>query len=134
MMPERPMMTIVDRQPLTMTLAELVDAEQALARLLEVKLSAQMAYNVAKLAKVVQKETKHFTEQRDALIRELGVPVPDDPNGGVRVTPENTPEFLRRVQELASVETTLTVTPLKLTDLPEMTGGDLLKLGALIAD
>jgi hypothetical protein len=119
---------------LTMTLGELVDAEPALGRLLEVRLSAQLAYNVAKLSKVVQKETKHFQEQRDALIRELGEPVPDDPNGAVRVTMANTPDFLRRVQELAAVETTLTVVPLKLADLPEMTGSDVLKLGALITD
>jgi hypothetical protein len=117
---------------LTMTLAELVDAEPALTRLLDVRLSAQLAYSVAKLAKAVRTEAQHFTEQRDALIRELGEPVPDDPAGAIRVTPANTAEFLRRVQELAAVEATLTVPPLKLADLPEMTGADLLKLGALV--
>jgi len=119
---------------LAFTLGELVEADAALTRLLEVRLSAQLAYNVAKLAKIVKKETTHYHERRDALIRELGEPVPGDPNGAIRVAPANMAAFVPRLQELMAVTATLTVTPLRLADLPEMTGADLVRLGVLVTD
>ena len=64
---------------ITMPFGALVGAESALTRLLDVRMSAQLAYRVAKLAKAVRAETTHFTEQRDALIREYGDPSPEDP-------------------------------------------------------
>jgi hypothetical protein len=119
---------------ITVTLGELIEAEDALKRLLEVKCSAQLAYNVAKVAKAVQAETKHFHEKRDALVRELGEPVPGDTTGAIRVKSSEVPQFQQKLQELLLVETSLILTPLKLSDLPEITGADLLRLGALVTD
>lgn len=118
---------------ITLTLGELVNAEGALTRLMDVKMSAQLAYNIAKLAKAVQKETKHFHEQREALIREMGEPFPDDPQKMI-VKPSEVATFTARINELAAVEATLTIQPLKLESLPEMTGADLLALGPLVTD
>lgn len=123
LMPEQP--------SITMTLGELVEAEDALNRLLEVKLTAQLAYSVATLTRHVKAETAHFHTKREELIRELGEPMPDNAQM-MRVKPMEVPGFLKRMQELTTVEATLTVKPLRLEELPDMTGADLLKLGALL--
>jgi len=121
-----------------MTLGELVAAEESLTRLLEVRVSAPLAYRLAKVAKAVRAETKHFYEQRDDYIRELGEPVPaDQATGGVgamRVKPDLVEEFLKRIAELSAVQAELDVRPLTLADLPEISGSDLLRLGSLVTD
>lgn len=116
---------------ITMTLGALVGADVALTRLLEVRMSAQLAYRVAKLAKTIHAETTHFTEQRDALIREYGEPSAEDPQK-IQVKQADVATFMTRVNELAAVETMVSVHPLALDTLPEMTGADLLALGPLV--
>jgi hypothetical protein len=125
-------MLMAEQPTITLTLGELVEVEDALSRLLEVKLSAQLAYAVARLMRAVKTETKHYHEQRDALIRELGEPMPDTPDT-VRVKPAEVPTFLRRHAELLAVEATITARPLQLETLPDITGADILKLGALLS-
>lgn len=113
------------------TLGELVQAEEALQRLIEVKLPAKTAYQVAKLMRLVLAETQHFHKQREEAIRELGKPNPDNPNE-VRVEPENLQEFGRRLNELYAVETRIDWTALPVGDLPDITASDLLRLGPLV--
>jgi len=117
-------------QTITMTLGALVEAEPALDRLLEQKLPAQTAYHLAKLAKLVKAETAHFHAQRDVLIRELGAPAGDV----VEVMLEHRAAFFQRVQELLAVEATIAWRPLSLAQVSEISGGDVLRLGALLSE
>lgn len=137
------METTVPASALTLSLGELVEAETALARLLEERLPVKLAYQVARLTRCVRAETKFFTDTRDALIRELGAPsAPNEAERSaglteiIRVKPEHTAEFNRRIMELVAVPVTLTRSPLDLTALIEagvsLSGGDLLRLGALL--
>jgi len=125
-------MLMAEQPILTLTLGELVEAEDALTRLLEVKLSPQLAYSVATVMRTVKAETQHYHRQREVLIKELGEPVPNTPDM-IRVRDAAVPEFLRRHAELIAVEATITVRPLQLETLPDITGADILKLGALLS-
>jgi hypothetical protein len=113
-----------------MTLGALVEAEPALDRLLDQKLSAQAAYHLAKLATLVRAETAHFHAQREALIREFGTPTGEV----IEVQPDQRPEFFRRVQELLAVEATIAWRPLSVAQVLEISGGDVLRLGALLSE
>lgn len=114
------------------TLGELVQAEEALQRLIDVKLPARTAYQVAKLMRLVLAETQHFHKQREESIRELGVPNPDNPNE-IRVQPDHMADFAARMNELYAVETRIDWTPLSIGELPEITASDLLRLGPLVS-
>lgn len=116
---------------IVITLGELVQAEEALQRLVEVKLPAKTAYQVAKLMRLVLAETQHFHKQREEAIRELGAVNPENSNE-VRVTPANVAEFGRRITELYEVQTRIDWTPLKIDDLPDITAGDLIRLSSLV--
>jgi hypothetical protein len=118
---------------MALTLGELVQAEDALQRLIEVKLPAKQAYHVAKLVRLVKAETQHYHSQREEAIRELGVSSPEHPDE-IRVPPDKMPEFVKRLNELYSVETKIDWTPLALADLPDITAADLLRLGPLVID
>lgn len=117
---------------IALTLGDLVQAEEALQRLIEVKLPAKQAYHVAKLVRLVKAETQHYHSQREDAIRELGVATPDHPDE-IRVLPDRMPEFLKRLNELYVVETRIDWQPLAIADMPEMTAADLLRLGPLVA-
>lgn len=116
---------------IALTLGELVQAEEALKRLIEVKLPAKTAYHVAKLMRLVLAETQHFHTQREEAIRELGKPNPENP-AEIRVSPECMTDFASRINELYAVETRIDWTPLSIGDLPEITASDLLRLGSLV--
>jgi hypothetical protein len=116
---------------IVITLGELVQAEEALQRLIEVKMPAKTAYHVAKLMRLVTAETQHYHKQREEAIRELGMVNPDNPNE-IRVLPERMLEFTKRLNELHVVETRIDWLPLSVNDLPEITASDLLRLGSLI--
>lgn len=126
-------MLMAEQPTITMTLGELVEAEDALSRLLEVKLPAQLAYSVATLMRAVKTETAHYHKEREILIRELGESVPDNEQM-MRVKSGEIPAFIKRVNELMIVEATISIRPLKLADLPDMTGTDILKLGPLVVE
>jgi len=117
---------------IAVTLGELVQAEEALQRLIEVKLPAKQAYHVAKLVRLIKAETQHYHAQREEAIRDLGDATADGLE--VRVPPDKMPEFLKRLNELFSVETRIDWPPLALADLPDITPGDLLRLGSLVKE
>jgi hypothetical protein len=114
------------------TLGDLVQAEEALQRLSEVKLPAKQAYHVAKLIRLIKAETQHYHAQREEAIRELGDATAD--GSEIRVPPDKMPEFVKRLNELFAVETRIDWTPLRLADLPDVTAADLLRLGALVSE
>lgn len=127
---------------ITMSLGVLVFAENALRTLCALKLSAQAAYRLSKLARVVSDETKHYHETRDALIKELGTPTATG-RGTVEIQAEidgqpnpKIDEFQRRMIDLSNVAVELTVTPFLLADLGDhpVSASDLLALGTLVTD
>jgi hypothetical protein len=126
------------------TLGALVQAEPALGRLLEQRVSMRTAYHLAKFAKLVRDETAVYHQQRDALIRELGAPrEPTDAERATgiqgpvtEVTPANRTAFFARERELAAVPVTLEWTRLNLSTLDgiQVSGADLLALEPLLTD
>lgn len=129
---------------ITTTLGALVQAEPALGRLLDVRVSMKTAYTLSKLAKLVREETSVYHQQRDALIKELGAsrePTAAETALGMQgpvteVTPENRTAFFARVAELAAIPVTLAWTPVELAALDgiPMSGADLLALEPLLVE
>lgn len=125
---------------LSTLLGALVFAEPALGRLCELKLSAKSAYRLAKMARLVTTETKHYHEMRDKHIKELGV---EGEKGQISVPVEidgrpnaNFETFVARMTELSQVAVELDLKPLTLEELGEcsVAAGDLLALGVLLSD
>jgi hypothetical protein len=118
------------------TLGQLADAEPALTRLGAEKLPFQAAYQIAKLAKAVAEETKHFYEQRNALVKEYGERKPGGGPDEIQVGPTMTtwPTFVAKVSELVTVSATIPQAPLDLTGIEGLSiaATDLLLLGPLV--
>jgi hypothetical protein len=123
---------------ITASLGALADAEPALERLAGEKLPFQTAYRVAKLKRAVAEETRHFYEQRNALVREHGQARPGGGPDDVHVLPTmpSWPTFVAKVTELAAVQATIPLWPLDLTTVPGLTiaPSDVLLLEPLILD
>jgi hypothetical protein len=117
------------------TLGALVQAEAALMAICAVKLSPKSAYHVAKLARLVAVDTKHFHTERDALITELGTQRED---GGYELKPDSdqVPAFVARLNDLAAVPVEIPWGPITLEMLgtADVSAQDLLALGPLLAD
>jgi hypothetical protein len=117
------------------TLGALVQAEPAIATIAAMLLSAKSAYHVAKLARLVATETRHFHTSRDAIIQELGTA---RDGGGAELKPdaEAWPAFVARVTELAAVEVTLPWGPITLAMLGDapVSAQVLVALGPLLAE
>lgn len=116
---------------ITTTLGVLVQAEGSLHRFGMERLPIKAAYHLSKLTRLVLAETKEFETQRLALVEELGA---KDDQQQLRVTPENMPEFTRRINELAGVEVSIPWGPLDLTPLRDLriSAADLAQLGPLV--
>lgn len=130
---------------ITMTLGACDHAYDALVRLSGIPAPPKTAYRIAKLCRPLAAEAKHFREQRDALIRELGEEreaTPDERQQGLQgpvtaVKAEHAATFSARLAELAGVVADLDVQPLTVADietLPQVRGEDLLALWPLLAD
>jgi len=117
-----------------LTLGDCLNAEEALTRLAEQPAPPKVSYHVAKLLRLIRAETAHFHEQRNALVRELGAPLPEKASE-IAVTPENTATFVTRLNELARVEVAIDWTPLTLAEIdtfPTVRADDLMRLGACL--
>ena len=105
---------------------------------------AKVAYKLARLTDTVRAETKHFHEQRTALLREMGNERPATPEEAARLGPavvevpaEKLAAFSQRLRDVADVEVTLSDRwLLTLEDLSAFTlsGDDVLALGGLVID
>ena len=117
------------------TLGALVQAEPALAPICALKLSAKSAYHLKKLAQLVAIETKHFHEERDALIKALGNP---REGGGFEIAPDTDAfkAFVVQLNELAAIDVTIPWSPITLAMLGDATvsAADLQALGPLFEE
>lgn len=126
---------------ITTTLGTLVSAEQALGRLAAQRLPIKTAYQVSKLLRIVPTETKHFHEQRNAFVKELGKERPATPlekkqygqDTITEVIESKVPEFKRRVEELGAIEVMLDAALLPLADIDgiDISAADLIALEPL---
>jgi hypothetical protein len=119
---------------MTLTLAQILDAEQALKRLSAERMPIKTSWLVARLAKAVGAEVAAFHEQRNALIMALGIE-----KDGQRLIEEhspNLPAFVAQVNELVSVSVELPWTPLPQEQLGDIaiSPADLLALGPFLGE
>jgi hypothetical protein len=82
-----------------------------------VRCNALTAYKLARLHRLVSVEAKHFTDQRTAIIKELGEES-DGPDGKmIRVKAEHIEAFNKRMAELAAVAVDVEATPFSIAAL-----------------
>lgn len=123
-------------QTITTTLGALADAEPAIQKVLAVKFDqaggAKLRYHLVKLAKLVSAETKHFYEERNALIEQHGEGTPKQ----LQRTSPGWPAFSAAVKALADVPVTIAWGPLTdamVEPYAEITAADLMGLGPCYA-
>ena len=115
------------------TLGELVEAEAALDRVLAVKLDAKTRYHAVKLARLVKQETKHFHDERNALVEKLGT----DGLAGAKEIRANSPamaQFVAELKPMYEIPVTVEWGPLTRAMLEpylDVTGKDQIDLGPL---
>lgn len=85
------------------TLAQIVNSEKALTQLLETKLPIKTSYWLSKFVTKIQPDLVIFKEKQNALFKELGEPVKDNPDM-LTIKPENMPKFQEEIAKLLEVE------------------------------
>jgi hypothetical protein len=117
---------------ITTTLGALVQAERGLPSICALKVSAKAAYHVAKLARLVAQETKHFHTRRDTLIQELGTKNDD---GSMQIVPDTDAfaAFVAAMNDEAAVVVDIPWSPITLAMLGDqpVSAADLAALGPL---
>jgi hypothetical protein len=126
---------------ITTTLGTLADAEPILTDLGTKKLPVKSAYLLAKMTRLVRTETELFHEKRNEYITELGTERAATPEEATKygpkvrvLLPENAPEFLKRMSELATIEVTLACDALPIDALStiELSAAEIDRLGPLV--
>lgn len=124
------------------TLGQLLEAQLALARLSAKPLPAKHAYHIAKIARLVDQEVAIFYQQRNDLIKELGeerIATAAEQAAGhigkvMQVKPERHADFHARVKEFATLEVTIPLRAIDLTDITDLaiSASDINALGDLV--
>jgi len=88
-----------------MKLQIIVNSQESLKKLLEIKLPIKVSYKISKIINLCQPELAIFEEKRNELIRKLGVSTdnPENPDE-IRVKPENMPEFQKDYNKLGDID------------------------------
>lgn len=114
------------------TLGELVKAEHALSHVLAVKFDkdggAKLRYHIAKLARLVAAETKHYVDDRNKLVVEHGE------NNQIAPTSPKWGAFIAAIEELEAVPVSIAWGPLTnamVEPYADITAADLVGLGPL---
>lgn len=124
------------------TLGEIMDAQDALRRLMEQPLPAQLAYRVSALARRMRSDAEHVIAEREKLFEKFGAerPARDGEIGPMvkEIKAEHTEEFLRKIAELRAVEVEIEARPILLSHLElsdvKMTGIDVFSLGQFLVE
>ena len=113
-------------------LGELKLAEKSLQEIGELKLPPKSSIHIARMARKVKNELNTLEEQRQKLVKDIGV---TDESGNVKVPDEKMGEFIERMNEMMSVEVEVDVTPITedMLGTVEVKPNDLMKLGPLFA-
>lgn len=91
-----------------MKLQTIINSQESLKKLLEIKLPIKISYKISKIVNLCQPELAIFEEQRNSLIKKLGVSTnnPDNPNE-IQVKNENLPEFQEDYNKLVDIDVDL---------------------------
>lgn len=84
---------------LNVALGDVVKSREHLARIASEKISARMSYTLALVLKETHKHLDAYTEARDKLLKQLGMPREENPNVYM-VLPEKREQFKTEVEEL----------------------------------
>lgn len=119
---------------ITTTLGTLVEAEPALRRVCALPLhstangdglSQKTKYQLAKMARTISVETKHYADERDALLARLKIVQ------GQPIDPATLAEYQRAMHELLTISVTLDSEPVRSSDIVLALASDLVELGVL---
>lgn len=102
-----------------MKLREVVDMQNSLGILIQLKVPAKVAFKLGRVAKQVNTEFQDFTKAREDLIMRLGVK--DEQKQVIEVPPEKIEEFRREIQSLLEEEVSLDFEPISVDCLGEAT-------------
>lgn len=118
------------------TLGALADAHAAIAAVLVLALPSTAAYHVMKLARLAEPEIQTFEAQRMALVKRLGVEVPETNGVQFRVDADKLPEYMRELSALRAVPIALPWGPITMGMLTgqHVSGQTLLNLGPLLSE
>lgn len=84
-------------------LSEIVGSEQALVKLMKVKLPVKISYKLSKLVFNIQPELKIYNDQKNALIKELGEQTNKETDQW-QVKSDNMPKFLEEITKLQDID------------------------------
>lgn len=110
-----------------------VEAKEALGRLVLLKLPAKTAYHVSKLARLTGQEIHDYETARVTLVKEMGTTADD---GSISVPQDKMPEFMPKLNELLDVATKIDWNPLTIDMLgtAEISAADVVALGPFLTD
>ena len=123
---------------ITMTVGQLLEAKDALVRMMKLQLPLKQAYQLTKIAKVADVELELFEKARNARLEQYGEQTHTDENTGrkdYKILPENASKFRHEMRDLLAAEIELQVRPFDLMTLPEavtVSAADLTSLGSLV--
>jgi hypothetical protein len=114
------------------SLAQIVNSQEALQRLAAEKLPVKLSYAIARAMRKIQPELEQYEKTRADLIKDKYGTARE---GGYQVEPENIEPFTKELIELQSVEVELDVWPIRLADFyHDMTAADMFVLDWLFTD
>lgn len=120
----------------SMTVAEVVQAKQALVDILAEKMPVDTAYRLVKIVKIINNEMETYDQVRGKLFKEMGEDVKDRP-GERAIKEENMEEFQKQIKELLDKKFEVAMEPIKLADLGEkfeVKPATIMLLGPIIKD
>lgn len=99
-----------------MTIEKILNIQPAIQRLIEMDLPAQKAYELVKVAKIIDRELQAFNETRNKLIEKYGEKTED---GNTKVKDENIEQFSKDIQEIIVNEIDVPEFKISISDLSE---------------
>lgn len=117
------------------TLKQILDSQQPIARLMDLKLPPATAFRLGRIVSKLDSELSVYNDQRLKIVQEFGEPMEDGMN--FKIKDENIDEFNKQMNELISVEIDVEITPISIEELSAggntVTARDLLAAEWLIA-
>lgn len=103
---------------MTIQLTDLINGQDNLRQLTEIKFPVKVSYRLSKLLNKVTSELSTYEELRTKLITELGTE--DKKTKQITVTNENLPKFVEELNKLRQVETEIDFQKIKIAELGDI--------------
>lgn len=88
------------------TLSQVIDSQQSLHKLSNMRLPIGVAYKISKLINKLQPDLRIYEEQRAKLVKDLGEQT-DKEKDLWTIKPENTAKFTEEIKKLQEIEVNL---------------------------